>query len=506
MKPEGITISSGFAVSFIMTSMPHLIECVPNFSEGRDPAVIEALLAAVTSVPHVWLLHHTADSDHHRSVLTFAGPPDAVAEAALRAVTVATEMIDLRQHEGVHPRIGATDVVPFVPMHDDGMADCLRVARWMGQKVGTRLGIPVFLYEDAASHPARRQLESVRLGGLRGLAARIDTDPSWLPDFGPPHLHPTAGALVVGVRRPLIAFNVNLKTNDLSIAKTIAKAIRQSNGGLPCLKAIGVELASRGIVQVAMNLTDYRVTPMSRAFQAVQTEAVKLGIEVAGSELIGLLPQAALNGAAMAALQLERFDPDQVLEMRIAAATANQNPTDQALSDFLDAVAASEPTPAGGSVAALAGALAASLGLMGARLGGGIESTQHLLQMQHRLCQLIQDDANAYNQLLCAYKIPPHEPHRPQAISTALRIATEIPLEIAELACGVGRLIHAGLPSVKRAVRSDMTVGMIMAIAAAEAGLHTTSSNIQLNQELTISLSARITRVIRNLEELKGLC
>jgi len=486
--------------------MPPLIECVPNFSEGRDPAVIEALLAAVTSVPRVWLLHHTADSDHHRSVLTFAGPPDAVGEAALRAVTVATEMIDLRQHEGVHPRIGATDVVPFVPMHDDGMADCLRVARWMGQEVGTRLGIPVFLYEDAASHPARRQLESVRLGGLRGLASRIDTDPSWLPDFGPPHLHPTAGALVVGARRPLIAFNVNLKTNDLSIAKTIAKSIRQSNGGLPCLKAIGVELASRGIVQVAMNLTDYRVTPMSQAFQAVQAEAVKLGVEVAGSELIGLAPQAALDQAAVAALHLERLDPGQVLETRIAAATASTKIKDPTLADFLDAVAATEPTPAGGSVAALAGALATSLGIMGVRLGHDIESEHRLTQMQHRLRELIQDDADAYTQLLCAYRIPKQNPDRPQSITTALNRATDIPIEIAELACEVGRVIYTCIPSVKQAVRSDMTVGMIMAIAAAEGGLHTASVNTQLNQELKTTESARIARAIRNLEELKRLC
>lgn len=486
--------------------MPHLIECVPNFSEGRDPAVIEALLAAVTSVPRVWLLHHTADPDHHRSVLTFAGPPDAVGEAALRAVTVATEMIDLRRHEGVHPRIGATDVVPFVPIRDEGMDECLRVARWVGQEVGTRLSIPVFLYEEAASNPSRRPLESIRLGGLRGLASRMESDPTWVPDFGPPRLHHTAGALVVGARRPLIAFNANLKTSDLSIAKRIAKSIRQSSGGLPALKAIGVELASRGMVQVAMNLTDYRVTPMHRAFQAVQAEAVKLGVEVAGSELIGLVPQAALDQAAVTALQLERLDPDQVLETRIAAATASATTVAPTLSDFLGAVAATEPTPAGGSVAALAGALAASLGIMGARLGSNIESERNLSQLQHRLRQLIQDDADAYNRLMCAYRIPKHESHRSQAISAALHAATEIPMEIAELACEVGRLIHAGTPSVKQAVRSDMTVGMIMAIAAAESGLHTASVNIQLNQELRSLQSAGLARAIRNLEELKRLC
>jgi glutamate formiminotransferase/glutamate formiminotransferase/formiminotetrahydrofolate cyclodeaminase len=489
-----------------MTLMPHLIECVPNFSEGRNPAVIQALLAAVTSVPRVWLLHHTADPDHHRSVLTFVGPPDAVGEAALRAITAATELIDLRQHEGGHPRVGATDVVPFVPFHDDGMDECIRVARWVGQEVGTRLGIPVFLYENAASNPARRQLESVRLGGPRGLASRMDSDPAWLPDFGPPHLHPTAGALVVGARRPLIAFNANLKTNDLSIAKAIAKSIRESNGGLSSLKAIGVELASRGMVQVAMNLTDYRVTPMHRAFQAVKTEALKFGVQVVGSELIGLVPHAALDQAAVAALQLERFDPDQVLETRIAEATANTTTVDRALSDFLDAVAATEPTPAGGSVGALAGALAASLGIMGARLGRDIELEQRLTQLQHRLRQLIQDDADAYSRLLRAYRIPKQEPYRPQSISSALATATKIPLEIAELACEAGRLIHACIPSVKRAVRSDMTVGMIMAIAAADSGLHTASTNSQLNQELSKSMSGEIARAIRNLEELKRLC
>ncbi len=486
--------------------MPHLIECVPNFSEGRDPAVIEALLATVTSVPRVSLLHHTADPDHHRSVLTFAGPADAVGEAALRVITTATELIDLRRHDGVHPRIGATDVVPFVPIHGDGMAECRRIARWVGQEVGTRLNIPVFLYEDTASNPTRQHLESVRLGGLRGLASRMESDPAWVPDFGPPHLHQTAGAIVIGARQPLIAFNANLKTNDLSIAKRIAKSIRQSSGGLPCLKAIGVELASRGMVQVAMNLTDYRVTPMHRAFQAVKTEALKYGVEVAGSELIGLLPQAAFDQAAAAALRLERFDPNQVLETRLAEATANTRTVDRTLSDFLDAVAATGPTPAGGSVGALAGALAASLGIMGARLGRDIESEQQLTRLQHRLRQLIQDDADAYNQLMHAYRIPKQEPHRPQAISTALNTATDIPLEIGELACEVGRLIHACIPSVKRPVCSDLTVGIIMAIAATESGLHTASVNIQLNQELSVSKSAQLARAIRNLEELKRLC
>jgi glutamate formiminotransferase/glutamate formiminotransferase/formiminotetrahydrofolate cyclodeaminase len=488
--------------------MRPFIECVPNFSEGRDPAVVHALIEAVTAVPDVWLLHHTMDTDHHRSVLTFAGLPDAVGEAALRAITAATELIDLGRHEGVHPRIGATDVVPFVPIHDSSMDECIRLARTVGQQVGTRLGIPVFLYERAASSPARKQLESIRLGGLQGLASRMDCDPAWLPDFGPPHLHKTAGAVAIGARPPLIALNANLKTNDLSIAKTIARSIRQSNGGLPCLKAIGVRLASRGMVQVAMNLTDYRVTPMHAALQAVTTKASEQGVEVAGSELVGLAPQTALDQAAVASLQFERFDPAQVLETRMAEAMAVRKEQDPTLSDFLNAVAAAEPTPAGGSVAALVGALAAALATMGARLVRHTDAERSLLQLTYRLRQLVQEDVGAYARLLKAYKIPKQHPDRPASISSALHQATEVPLEIAELACEVGRSIHACFPSASPPLQSDLTVGMMMANAAAQAGLHTAGENIKLqsNQSLTDSLLQRIRIVEQSLEELKGLC
>jgi glutamate formiminotransferase/glutamate formiminotransferase/formiminotetrahydrofolate cyclodeaminase len=488
--------------------MPPLIECVPNFSEGRNPAIVQALIASVTSVPEVWLLHHTMDEDHHRSVLTFAGLPDAVAEAALRAVTTATELIDIRRHEGAHPRIGATDVVPFVPIQDVGMEECVRLAHRVGQEVGTGLGIPVFLYEQAAANPARRQLESIRLGGLRGLASRMECDAAWLPDFGPPHPHETAGAIVIGARQSLIAFNANLKTHDLSVAKAIAQSIRQSNGGLPCLKAIGVELASRGMVQVAMNLTDYRVTSLHRALQAVKNEARKQGVEVAGSELIGLAPRAALDQAAVESLQFERFDPAQILETSVAEAMSVKKEPDPTLSDFLNAVAAAGPTPAGGSVAALVGALAAALGVMGARLGSRPEEERGLAQSKNRLRRLVQADTDAYGGLLDTYKIPKHHPDRPQSISTALHKVTEVPLEIAELACEVARSIHACLPSTRPSVHSDLTLGMIMALAAAQAGLHTAKTNIKLqsNQQLIDSSRLRISAAEQSLEELKGLC
>jgi glutamate formiminotransferase / formiminotetrahydrofolate cyclodeaminase len=496
------------AFPFQNMTMRPFIECVPNFSEGRDPAVVHALIEAVTAVPDVWLLHHTMDADHHRSVLTFAGLPDAVGEAALRAITTATELIDLHRHEGVHPRIGATDVVPFVPIHDIGMAECIRLAQAVGQEVGTRLGIPVFLYEQAASSPARKQLESIRLGGLQGLASRMDCDPAWLPDFGPPHLHKTAGAVVIGARAPLIAFNANLKTDDLSIANAIAQSIRQSNGGLPCLKAIGVRLASRNMVQVAMNLTDYRVTPMHAALQAVTVEASKRGVEVAGSELIGLVPHAALDQAAAATLQFERFNPTQILETRMAEAMSLKEKSDHTLAEFLHAVAAAEPTPAGGSVAAFVGALAAALGTMGARLVHRTDPERSLVQLTDRLRRLVQEDADAYVRLLAAYKIQKQHPDRPASISTSLHKATEVPLEIAELACDVGRSIHACFPSAPSPLQSDLTVGMIMAHAAAQAGLHTAGVNIRLqsNQRLAEALLPRIRIVERSLEELKGLC
>lgn len=488
--------------------MPPIVECVPNFSEGRDPAVTQALITAITSVPEVLLLHQTMDQDHHRSVLTFAGPPDAVGEAALRAISTATNLIDLRQHAGVHPRIGATDVVPFIPIRNIDMDECVRLARAIGQEVGTRLGIPVFLYEQAAVHQHRRRIETIRSGGLIGLASRMEHDPTWHPDFGPHHLHETAGATVIGARHPLIAFNVNLKTNDLSVAKDIARSVRESTGGFPCVKAIGVELASRSMVQVAMNLTDYHVTPMHKAFQAVTAEATQRGVHVAGSELIGLAPQAAFDQVAASSLRLKQFDPTSILETRIAHAMSSEQGPDQTLSDFFAAVAAAKPTPGGGSVAAFVGALAASLGIMGARLDNRSDEEHRLMQLQNRLHQLVQEDVRAYGRLIDAYKIPKHDPKRPHTVATALHRATEIPLEIAESACEAGRLLYSLSQSAKSLVHSDLTVGLHMAIAAATAGCHTAKCNINylLNHELRDACLRRVTETERSLEELKRLC
>ncbi len=294
-----------------------IVECVPNFSEGRNAATVRALIEAVRAVPGVALLDQTMDPDHHRAVLTFAGAPGAVAEAAFHAAKTAAAHIDLRTHQGVHPRVGATDVVPFVPIRGVTMRECVELARTVGRRIGEELNIPVFLYEQAATHSAHANLSDVRHGGLPGLAARMADDPAWTPDFGPRQLHPTAGATAVGARRILVAFNVNLATNDLGVAKAIAKAVRQSSGGLAHVKAIGVSLAGRGHVQVAMNLVNIDDTPVHVAFEAVRREAGQRGVQVAGSELIGLVPRQAVAQARTAGIQIDSFDPSKVLETRL---------------------------------------------------------------------------------------------------------------------------------------------------------------------------------------------
>ena len=514
--------TSGFVVLVWMEPyVERIVECVPNFSEGRNQATVRSLVNAVESMPGVWLLNRTMDRDHHRSVLSFAGEPDAVVEAAFRAIRVATDLIDLRKHKGVHPRVGATDVVPFVPVRGATMQDCIQLAKRLGQRVGTELEIPVFLYEHAAMHRDHAPLESVRRGGLRGLAFRLASDPDWTPDFGPPHLHKTAGAMVIGARPPLIAFNVNLRSTDLALARSIAKDIRQSNGGLPHLKAIGVELASRQLVQVAMNLTDYVITPIHVAFEAVRARAAEQGVAVAGSEVIGLVPQAALVQAAAHSLALEQFDSTQVLEMRLEAwlsgesarpvLSREQEPVDlqtQSLADFLDAIASATPVPGGGTVAALVGALAASLGIMGARLSQQQGVEHRLSAIVRRLRELMHADGDAYQRFIRAARLTKTDRTRPAVLSSALHLATEIPLEIAEQATEAGALLHACSGEVKPRIRSDLTVGLVLAIAAAEAGRHTVAANIkiQYNQRLKSSLLDRIQRMTNRLEELRGLC
>ena len=300
--------------------MERVVECVPNFSEGRDPRVVESLVAAVESVSSAVVLGTHIDADHNRSVVTFVAPPEVIVEAAVRIVARAAELIDLSRHAGQHPRMGACDVLPFVPVRGMSIEECVVLAHEAGRRIWDELNIPVYFYESAALRPERRNLADVRRGGFELLREQIATVPERAPDVGEPRVHPTAGACIVGVRPLLIAYNVTLKTGDLSVAKRIARAVRERDGGLLHLKALGFELESRGVVQVSMNLTSYERTNLHHAFEAVQREAEALGVEVLASEIVGLVPQAALYATAAHFLKLENYTPDVVLENRIAAA------------------------------------------------------------------------------------------------------------------------------------------------------------------------------------------
>ncbi len=296
--------------------MDRLVECVPNFSEGRRPEVIAAITGAITARAGegVRLIDTAPDPDHNRTVVTFVGPPAAAAGAAFDACRSAASLIDMETHRGDHPRIGATDVIPFVPLREMDMPECVTLARDLGRRIAGELGIPVYLYGEAALRPGMVNLPDVRKGQYEGLKVAMAEDPLRAPDFGPSRMHPTAGATVVGARWPLVAYNVNLDTADLAVAKGVARAVRESSGGLPCVRAIGVFLAERNQAQVSMNLTNYRVTPIHVAFEAVRREAAARGAGVAGSEIIGLVPAEALAEAAAHFLKVEGFGTGQLLE------------------------------------------------------------------------------------------------------------------------------------------------------------------------------------------------
>lgn len=296
--------------------MTKLVECIPNFSEGRRPEVLEAIAGAIRATPGVTLLDMESDQDHNRSVMTFIGEPEAVKSAMLAAAAKAVGLIDMEKHRGEHPRLGAIDVVPFVPISDMTMAEAVDLARRVGKELWDRLRLPVYFYEEAAVRPARKNLPDVRRGEYEGRKQDIGK-PEWMPDVGEPMMHPSAGATIVGARYPLIAFNVNLRTGDLNIAKKIAKTVREKDGGLPAVRALGFEIKQRGIVQVSMNLVNYHRTGIFSAFEAVRAEAARAGVEVEGSEIVGLVPLEALVQCVDHFLALENFKPAQILETRL---------------------------------------------------------------------------------------------------------------------------------------------------------------------------------------------
>jgi glutamate formiminotransferase / formiminotetrahydrofolate cyclodeaminase len=480
--------------------MKRLMECVPNFSEGRDASKVDALVAEMCSVPGVWLLDRESDADHNRSVITLAGEPEAVAEAALRGVGQAAALIDLTRHTGAHPRIGAADVVPFVPIEGCTLDDCVAVARRVGREIWERYRIPVYFYEAAATRPDRANLENVRKGQFEGLREDVLRDPDRAPDIGEPRLHATAGAVAVGARKFLIAYNINLNTNDVGIAKKIAKAIRFSSGGLRYVKAMGVGLKARNLAQVSVNLTDFEQTPLHRVFEMVKCEAERNGCAIAGSEIVGLIPRKAIELTAEFYLQVENFSPALVLENRVAAAeqglpaSASGREKLAALAKpFLEAVAEPTATPGGGSVSALAGALAASLGEMVAGLSRKKKSQEAfheilaasiaaMREAAGRLTACIDRDAEAFQAVMAAQKLPRETPgdraRRDAEIERATRRATEVPLETALAAADVfERLVQLEVASATSMI-SDLRVARLMAAVAARGALENVAINL----------------------------
>src|SRR5438094_4333418 len=422
---QGPPCRSAFRVprSALEVSMPSpLVECVPNFSEGRNAVTIEGIRTALASVPGVRLLDVQADAAHNRSVFTFVAPPDASVEAALAAMRVATERVDLTRHTGEHPRMGATDVVPFVPVRDATMDDCVALARRLAERVAAELQIPVYLYAKAATRPERERLPDIRKGQFEALRDRIGRDPAADPDVGPKRIHPTAGATAIGARPFLVAFNIYLDTTDVTIAKDIAKRIRASGGGLSAVQASGFEV--EGKAQVSMNLLDIDTTSPAAVFAAVESAARQRGVGILKSEVVGLIPERAVLGAGAASLKLP--DPEaHLLEPKIRAA---EGPT---LDGWLDELAGGAPVPGGGSGAALVGALAAARVAMVARLTIGRKAYAGVQQrvaailaeadaLRAQLRRLVDDDAAAYTKVSAAYRLPKSDPRRTRAADEAL--------------------------------------------------------------------------------------
>src|SRR5262250_805819 len=478
--------------------MKRIIECVPNFSEGRDATKVDAIVASMSSVTGVYVLDREIDADHNRSVVTLAGEPEAVGEAALVGVGKAMELIDMTQHKGAHPRVGATDVVPFIPVEGLSLEDCVALAKRVGKEIWSRYRIPIFFYEAAATRPDRVNLENVRKGQFEGLREEMKKNHDRQPDIGEPKLHPTAGVTVVGARKFLIAYNVNLNTPDVGIANKIAKAIRFSNGGLRYVKSMGVELKARNLAQVSINLTDYEQTPMHRVYEMVKREAERYGAMPVGSEIVGLVPKKAIEMAADYFLQLENFSPAQVFENKLDAVLSGAaiGPQEGNLAKlarpFLDAVAEPTATPGGGSVSAFAGALAASLGQMVAGLSRKKKSqAQHVDRLSEQLealrkeadalAEAIDLDAASYDAVMAAFKLPqsaPGEvPIREEAIQKATKGAAEVPLSVAERTVALFERLKQLEAIAAASMKSDLQVARLMASAGALGAI----ANVEIN-------------------------
>ena len=425
-----------------------LVECIPNFSEARRPEVVEQIISAIQNVAGITILDRHSDLDHNRTVVTYIGDPQAVEEAAFNAIAKAAELIDLEVHRGEHPRIGATDVVPFVPISDVTLAECVEIARRLGKRVGSELNIPVYLYEEAATLPERQNLENIRLGQYEGLKSEISSNPARYPDFGPPKLS-GAGATVIGARQPLLAFNVYLNTDDVTIAQRIAKTVRNSSGGFRYIKAMGVLVNRKA--QVSMNLTNFHQSSIATVVETVRNEAKRYGTTILSTELVGLTPEEALVDAAVWYLQLDQFDREQILERKLyevlnsSISPVTKVPVERS---FINDVAAGTPTPGGGSASAHAGALAAALVAMVGRLTVGKKKYAAVEQEMWRLVEraeelrialtrAVEEDAQSFEGILNATRLPKNTPEeqktREDALKNASIHAANVPLKVVKL-------------------------------------------------------------------------
>ena len=468
--------------------MSTLVECVPNFSEGRDKAKVDAIVEAM-KMDGVYLLDREMDSDHNRCVITLVGEREAIQEAAIRGVGKAAKLIDLNAHQGAHPRMGAADVVPFIPIDGITIEDCVAMAKHVGVEIWRRWQIPVYLYEAAAATPERQNLENIRRGQFEGIRAEIATNPARRPDFGEARVHPTAGATVVGARKFLIAYNVFLNTPDVDIAKRIAKAVRFSSGGLRFVKGAGFLV--RGLAQVSMNLTDFEQTPVHRVFEIVKREAERYGVAPVSSEIVGLMPKKALEQAAEWFLQVENFDSSLILENRLAAVMGGKMAVGglrAGVEPFVEQLAAPTATPGGGSAAAASGAMAAALAAMVASMSRGKKTyvqyeaelsaaIARLAVLREELKAAIDADADSYNSVMKAYKAAKETADADGLVDGALKQATSVPLGVAERAAEVEKLVKTLGPITNPNMKSDLTTAGALARAAVEGAL----ANVEIN-------------------------
>ncbi len=489
-----------------------IVECIPNFSEARRPEVVDQIIAAVQAVPGVGVLDRHSDLDHNRTVLTFVGEPAPVEEAAYAAIAKAAELIDLNQHQGQHPRIGATDVVPFVPISGMTMVECVEMARRLGKRVADNLGIPVYFYEEAAQRPERRNLEDIRRGEYEGLKQAVLEDPARAPDLGPAQLG-SAGATVIGAREALIAYNIYLNTPDVSIAEKIARRVRNSSGGFRYVKAMGVLVG--GLAQVSMNLTNFRRSPMAQITETVRREAARYGASIHHSEIVGLVPNQALVNAARWYLQLDGFENEQLLDSRLFSWQSEQvSAAKPEQADFLDQVAEGTPSPGGGSAAAHSGALAAALVAMVARLTVGkakyaeaeAEAWQVIAraeELRKVLSAAIDLDAQAFDGILQARRLPKTDEAQQQARTDAIYQATlhaaRVPLETAGECFAVLRLAARMAEIGNLNAISDAGAGAQLALAA----FRSAALNVRINL-LGLEADPEPARMLAQLAELEG--